>query len=154
VGKIIDITGNKYGKWAVERFAYVENRHSYWLCRCECGTTKVIWGANLRQGLTHSCGCSKIVHGLRRTNEYRTWRGIKERCLNPNNKDYINYGGRGITVCERWVNSFENFIKDMGKKPSPELSIDRINNDKGYSPDNCQWATKSQQSRNQRKRTK
>src|SRR5205814_10410404 len=82
--------------------------------------------------------------------EYRTWENIKSRCLNPNYTDWAYYGGRGITVCERWLHSFENFLQDMGRKPGPDYSIDRINNELGYFPENCRWATSSEQAQNQR----
>jgi len=122
------------------------------------------------KGKTRSCGCriiqvltangyamrqhgeSKSV-GRAASPEYRTWDGMKERCRNPNHKAYANYGGRGISVCERWLD-FESFLLDMGRRPSPTHSIDRINNDGNYEPGNCRWATRDEQNRNQRRRTK
>jgi hypothetical protein len=91
-------------------------------------------------------------HGGSYTSEYKSWSSMKDRCLCITNKDYRNYGARGITICVRWVNSFENFLEDMGKKPAPEYSIDRKDNNGNYEPGNCRWATKSEQSLSRRKR--
>lgn len=129
------------------------------VCRCECGTIKTFYRYNLRNGMTRSCGCLRsetmrhreTVHGMTYTRVHVIWRGLLARCKNPNNPKYKHYGGRGISVCERW-NTFENFYEDMGD-PSPELSIDRINNDGNYEPGNCRWATRSEQRRNQRPRS-
>ena len=127
------------------------------LCQCDCGKKWSVAMADLRSGDTKSCGCLKIdrskkrltKHGLCKNKSYRTWCGIKDRCLNSNTPSFKNYGGRGITVCDRWVNSFENFYEDMGE-PSKELSIERVDNNKGYFKTNCKWATRSEQSRNKR----
>ena len=93
-------------------------------------------------------------HGLEGTPEYEIWKSMKQRCLNPNNKDYKNYGGRGISVHSTWINSFSNFINDMGHRPSPELTLDRINNDGNYEPSNCRWTTRVDQANNQRYTTR
>jgi len=95
----------------------------------------------------------KIKHGLTNTSEFKAWSSMKERCLCKTNKAYKNYGERGISICKEWVDSFENFLKDMGKKPSREYSLDRINNNKSYTPENCRWATNTQQNRNKRTTT-
>lgn len=116
------------------------------------------WGESLKQGNTTSCGCrqkevarAQATHGSsrvgKRTPEYNAWVSMKQRCINPNNPRYKNYGGRGITVCKRWFNSFPNFLKDMGEKPDG-LSIDRINNDKNYCKSNCRWANAKDQGLN------
>lgn len=130
-------------------------------CRCDCGNITVVQIRNLRGGKTKSCGCyskdRKIEvstkHNMHRTSEYKTWLGMKQRCYNKNTTRYDYYGGRGITVCKRWLESFENFYEDMGPKPGPDYSIDRIDNDlliDGYSKGNCRWATKFEQVQNRR----
>lgn len=131
-------------------------RRVYWICECECGSSASVAAADLKSGHTKSCGClnsesrkSKALrHGYNRTTTYVCWSNMLARCGNANRPDFKNYGGRGITVCERWLD-FANFLADMGEKPSG-LTIDRINNDGNYEPGNCRWATPSEQRRNQR----
>jgi len=128
----------------------------YWLCRCECGGETVTTTGNLRSGFARSCGClqkerakeAKTTHGLRYTAEYKIWLKMKDRCLNPANKDFADYVTRG--VCERWLNSFEAFYEDMGPRPTPKHTLERLDNNLGYSPDNCVWATQTQQAQNKR----
>lgn len=141
------------------------NGGSTWECRCECGSIRHLKASVLIRGNTKSCGCQKssmvatarTIHGQsprgNQTSEYRIWRGIKSRCFNPKYFAYKWYGARGITMCERWANSFPAFYEDMGPRPK-KLSIDRINNDGNYEPGNCRWATSKEQAQNQRKRTK
>lgn len=156
-GRIIDLTGHKYNRWTVLKLLPYDRTQTYWLCQCACGTLKEVEGYNLKMGKSKSCGCirDKIntehfkTHGLSGSKEHRAWTHMKDRCNNPNDKGYPHWGGRGITVCKRWM-KFENFLKDMGSAPSPKHSIDRIDNDKGYSKKNCRWATYKQQGNNKR----
>ncbi len=122
----------------------------YWKCRCICGLIRDVQAGNIENGSSVSCGCvHKTKHGGIETTEYTIWKGIKQRCLNPKNKHYDRYGGRGINVCERWLHSFPNFLADVGKRPSKQHSLDRFpNNDGNYEPGNVRWATQSQQMRN------
>lgn len=126
-------------------------------CQCECGQLHDVRERLLKGGKTRSCGClnresymtTAITHGLSKSPEYRVWNAMTQRCMNPKTKPYKNYGGRGITVCERWL-KFSNFYADMGPKPKG-MFIERINNNKGYCKDNCRWATKKEQCRNMRR---
>lgn len=144
---------------------YVESRgqnatgsiHRWW-CRCECGTRKLIRGSSLTSGVIVSCGCygkeqrrkAVVKHGESADPTHKAWRAMISRCDDPTTHNYANYGGRGISVCARWRESFENFISDMGRRPSSTHSIDRIENDGNYEPGNCRWATANQQARNRR----
>lgn len=131
-------------------------------CNCDCGRSIDVRLYSLRQGKTKSCGCYALkvqkeniikrntTHNLSKTSIYNTWRSMKHRCTNSNNKYYSYYGGRGIKVCDRWLNSFQNFYEDMGPKPTPLHSIDRINVNGNYEPSNCRWATPSEQQKNKR----
>lgn len=170
--QIIDITGQRFGQWTVLNEAERKpgNRIATWLCRCDCGQESIVFGTNLRSGQSTSCGCRSSkknfdtketsVHGARKALGYSSWVHMKERCYNPNCNRYQRYGGRGIKICAHWRESFKNFFADMGKKPSKEYSIDRINNDANYScghceecktngwTANCRWATSSEQNLN------
>ena len=125
-----------------------------WSCLCACGGMSVVHGGNLRRGHTKSCGCygasRKVKHGMAGTPEYRVWWSMKDRCDNPRYFRFKDYGGRGISVCHSWSDSFAVFLKDMGKRPSPKHSIDRIDNGGDYTPDNCKWSTMKEQHRNKR----
>ena len=156
--KFIDLVGQRFGRLIVIRFDGRDKwRKSYWLCRCDCGKEKIIGGNNLRSGNTKSCGClaknNALKHGHtikgKGTRTYESWHSMIQRCTNPKDKRYKDYGGRGITVCERWLNSFPNFLEDMGDRPKGH-QIDRMNNDKGYHKSNCLWVTPKQNSRNRR----
>lgn len=151
----IDETGNKYGLLTVEKCdGRTKSGDSMWLCRCECGNPTTVARGDLRKeyGGTKSCGCAKkTAGGGHDTPEYVSWKEMKRRCYNRQYRDYHLYGGRGITVCERWKKSFPNFLKDMGLKPFSSATVDRIDNDGSYEPGNCRWATALEQSHNSRK---
>ena len=156
MNKSKDLTGKKFGRLTVIK-KIRDNKKYKWLCECECGKTKNIIGWNLVNNMTKSCGClgreirilALTKHGMTKSVEFTTWHEMKRRCLGKDKKRIKNYGDRGITVCDRWL-KFENFYKDMGKRPTKKHSIDRIDNSKGYSKDNCRWATSKQQGRNKR----
>lgn len=154
-----NLVGRSYGRLTV--LAYVgKNRHNkaLWKCLCACGTEKVIYGGSLRQGITVSCGCYRkeqamkatVTHGLYGHPLYRVWEGMKSRCQNQNSAKFEDYGGRGITVCDRWQ-LFVNFYEDMSPTWSEGLELEREKNDQGYSPENCKWATRTEQTRNTRR---
>lgn len=145
---LVDISGHRFNRWLVlSRIA-----GSLWMCRCDCGTEKAVSGSSLKLGTSPSCGClSKervTKHGMEGTAIYNTWAQMLARCNNPNSTSYKNYGAKGIKVCERWKD-FRNFYADMGDKKEG-MTIDRIDNESGYSPDNVRWSNWKTQSRNKR----
>jgi hypothetical protein len=146
--RVINLIGQKFGRATVVREAG-RNRHGHvlWEILCECGNRKIVSAQDLRRGGTRSCGCLLKKHGGHESKEYAIWSAMKQRCTNPKSKYYPNYGGRGIKVCDRWLDSYEDFIADMGPRPSSRYSLDRVDNDGNYEPGNCRWATWKQQHR-------
>lgn len=150
--KYIDITDRRFGRLVVMALHSKSSRSPFWLCQCDCGNQIIVNGAQLRRGHTRSCKClhreTHSKHGQHRTGAYNSWINMRQRCTNPNNPGYHWWGGRGITICERWQ-IFENFFADMGPKP-PGYTIERINNDGNYEPSNCIWIPNSDQWKNTR----
>lgn len=149
-----NISGQKFGKLEVlyKDLNPKDRNRTWFICKCECGNIKSIRSGDIQNGNAKSCGCSthEGKHGSCYTAEYEAWKGMKRRCLNSKTVNYKNYGGRGITVCDEWINSFEIFFKDMGQKPTNLHSIDRIDNNGNYCKDNCKWSTRIEQNRNKR----
>lgn len=159
-GVLLDLIGERYGKLTVLSLdSEKANGKPKWICKCDCGKIKSVAASELRRGNTKSCGCMMRDLGLKRRQfkvpaesmpEYQSWRSIKRRCYDEKATGYENYGGRGILMDIRWLKSFRNFYLDMGPRPGPEYSIDRIDSDGHYIPSNCRWATPEEQSNNKR----
>lgn len=148
-----DHSGKRFGKFILVKMVESKSKKARYLAMCDCGTERVVWYSNLSTGRTTSCGCSRAKHGGSKGNhpEYTVWSGMKDRCGNPKASAYNRYGGIGVKVCQRWADSYEAFLEDMGKRPSAAHSLDRINPNGNYEPLNCRWATLEQQNRNKRK---
>lgn len=145
-----DETGSVYGKLTVIKFTgRTKSGDSRWKCLCECGNTTTVARGELRKGSTKSCGCHRANAGnMCKSSEYTSWKEMKRRCYKTNCPDYHLYGGKGVTVCNRWLDAFVNFFEDMGPKPFPEATIDRLDGNGNYEKSNCRWASKLEQSQN------
>lgn len=151
-GPRANLIGKRFGKLIVASWS----GSSRWLCNCDCGNSALIMTSNLQRGNSSSCGCVRNIssskrattHGLSGTLAYKTWCGIKARCLNPNHPSYKQYGGRGISIFEDWITDPVSFIDHVGQPPSSDHTLDRIDNTKGYEPGNVRWATAVEQANN------
>lgn len=162
ISKALDLTGCRFGHWTViERNGTNQFKSIMWLCRCDCGKESRVNGYMLKHGKSQHCGCIRIeaarervtTHGRWGTPEYNSWHAMMQRCQNPNNRNYKYYGERGIKVCSRWE-KFENFFADVGEKPTPKHTIDRIETNGDYEPSNCKWSTVAEQNNNTRRNIK
>lgn len=151
----LELSGAVFGRLTVTDSSSVDRCGKVqWVCRCSCGNIVSVVGSKLKSGYTKSCGCLALEvrtkHGNSRKSEYRIRLTMIQRCHNPKSRQYKDYGGRGITVCERWRESFDAFYADMGQRPSKDHSLERVDNNSGYCKENCKWATRKEQSRNMR----
>lgn len=157
MGRIIDLSGKRFGLWTVRTLSSNQNGVLYWRCKCDCGTEKDVFGGDLKRGGSLSCGCQlsalrtkrQTTHNMSRHPIYRSWLYMRDRCQNPNNTMFHLYGGRGIRVFPAWE-SFEKFNNDVGKEWKPRLSLDRIDTNGNYEPGNVRWATPKEQAQNRR----
>lgn len=154
--KALDLTGVVSGSLVViRRVEGKDKQNSYWLCKCSCGKEIVVSGINIKSGNSKNCGCfrlekSKTMGGESSTKEYKCWMSIKSRCYSPGHRKYHLYGGRGIKMCDAWLDDYFTFLSDVGRAPSPDLTLDRIDCNKGYEPDNVRWTSYEVQNNNRR----
>jgi len=156
-----DLTNQRFERLLILAYHDTRGRKAFWRCLCDCGKLRFVPTQDLVAGKTKSCGCwsrdqasaLNYKHGLSGSREYTIWSAMKNRCHNPNDEFFRDYGARGIRVCEKWRSDFSAFYGDMGARPSPRHSIDRINNDGNYEPQNCRWASPLEQSSNRRHRS-
>jgi hypothetical protein len=161
---MIDLTGKIFGDLIVISFSHKifkssrSGYYNFWKCKCSCGNEVAVLSGNLKKGNSKSCGCKSsrktlrermLIHGKSKTKTYNSWRAMKDRCYCVSHKEYKRYGAVGITVCDRWKNSFENFFNDMNERPANH-SLDRINPYGNYEPENCRWATHKEQANNKK----
>jgi hypothetical protein len=155
---MLNLSGQQFDRLTVRERGPHKGRHTQWYCDCVCGTTCLVTTQHLRSGRTRSCGClrrensqdMRYTHRMTGTPEYYAWNNMRKRCLDPTGKSYANYGGRGITICDAWLDSFDRFYADLGPRPGPGYTVERRDNNLGYHPDNCSWETRKVQARNTR----
>lgn len=157
MSKVVDLTGKKFDRWTVKSFSHKVGKMFHWLCICECGTERAVFGGDLKRGASKSCGCLMKelasdrfkTHSMSKHPAYRAWIGMKSRCFDSSKEGFKDYGGRGITIAQEWQD-FDVFWKDMGPTWSKGLTIDRVDVDGNYEASNCRWATPKQQANNRR----
>jgi hypothetical protein len=150
MGNVKDLSGHRFGRLTViKREGNNKCGSALWLCKCECGNAKIVIAANLVAKNVKSCGCLRTLHGYHTEPTYRSWQAMIQRCTNPNHSAYKRYGNKGVTVCQEWIDDFRNFLNDMGERHEGK-TLDRIDNDKGYSKENCRWATTKDQGFNRK----